>query len=154
MTKFVLDPDTQLPIVLPDRYTNNGYTYTDLSSASDSFLESIGLVPIPPRPSGVDAELLSWDSTRLNWTINDSPEYLAYKHSLRCESCVNLLSGIILENITFANSVPGSESLYQSVLKVNEEIQATISGLKTGVYDCDTYPKPPTVSYNGIYIPV
>ena len=41
MTKFVLDPDTQLPIVLPDRYTNNGYTYTDLSSASDSFLESI-----------------------------------------------------------------------------------------------------------------
>lgn len=154
MTKFVLDPASNLPIVLPESYKKDGYTYTDLSLASDSFLESIGLIPIPPRPSGVPADLLSWDSLTLSWVVNDSPEYAEAQRKARCNSSINLLSGIILENISFANSVPGNGSLYSSVLEVNSEIQSTISGLSTGVYDYDDYPKPRTVSYNGIYISI
>ena len=154
MLRFVLDPSTQLPIVLPNSYRSNGYTYTDLNDASDTFLESIGLIPIPPRPSGVNAELLSWDSANLEWKVNESPEYISELEKLKCESCINLLSGVVLENIQFYTSVPGSESLYNSVLEVNGEIQATISGLKSGLYDCENYPKPRTVSYNGVYIPI
>ena len=154
MTRYVLDPNTKLPIVLPERYVNNGYTYTDLFSVSDSFLESINLIPVPPRPSGVNAELLSWDSNTLNWKVNESPEYIKAKEEFKCLSCINLLSGHINENIAFYNSVPGSESLYSSVIEINNEIQATISGLKSGVYDCDNYPEPRTVSYNGVYLPI
>jgi len=154
MIKYVLNPENNLPMVLPEVYFSNGYTYTDLYEASDSFLASIGLTVIPPRPSGVNFELIEWDQTSNNWVVNEDPSYIDELNKLRCDACVALLSGVVLQNLEFFNSVPGSDSLYQSVVEVNAEIQATISGLKSGVYDCDTYPQPKTVSYQGVYIPV
>ena len=154
MLRYVLDPETNLPIVLPDKYKYNGFTYTDLNSSSDDFLTSIGLVPIPPRPVDVNPELIEWDSTTNQWIVNNDPAYYENICEFKCNACVATLSGIILQNIEFANSVPSSESLLTSVVEVNAEIQATISGLKSGFYTCDDYPAPRTVSYNGVYIPV
>jgi hypothetical protein len=154
MLRYVLDPDTNLPLVLPSQYKYKGFTYTDLYDASDEFLMSIGLTPIPPRPTDVNPELIEWDQTTNQWVVNNDPAYYESICELRCDACVTVLSGIILENITFANSVPSNESLITSVLEVNSEMQATISGLKSGFYTCDNYPAPRTVSYNGVYLPV
>lgn len=154
MLRYVLNPENNLPMVLPDKVTHNGYTYTNLSEASDEFLISIGLVPIPPRPTNVNSELIEWDSTTNSWFVNEDPNFSENLCKMRCNALVSVLSGTILENIQFANSVPGNESLITSVLEVNAEIQATISGLESGLYDCDNYPRPKTVSYNGVYLPL
>ena len=154
MIKFVLNPENSLPIVLPERIKYNGYTYTNLNEASDEFLNSIGLIPIPPRPSGVNAELIEWDTLTNNWVVNEEPSFVEYLCLQRCNSVIAGLSGVIVENQNFATSSPSSQSLIDSVLEINEEIKATISGLACGVYDCDNYPRPRTIAYNGIYLPI